>query len=122
MIKDLKELMDSALSGEPITISVAAADDKETLNAVAEASRRGLARSIMVGNREWIEVMLEKQSIDSKNFEIIHEKDSVKAAVLAAQVVREGRAHILMKGSVVTSKFLQAALRFTRRSQGRSFQ
>jgi phosphate butyryltransferase len=110
MIKDLKGLMDSALSGESVTISVAAADDKETLDAVAEASRLGLAQAILVGNREWIEVMLEKQSIDSKNFEIIHEKDSVKAAVLATQAVREGRAHILMKGSVVTSKFLQAAL------------
>jgi phosphate butyryltransferase len=110
MIKDLKGLMDSALSGKSVTISVAAADDNETLRAVVEASNMGLAKSILVGNREWIEVMLEKQHVQPQTFEIIHEKDSVKAAALAAQVVRDGRADILMKGGVVTSKFLQAAL------------
>ncbi len=110
MIKDLKGLMDSALSGKPVTISVAAADDNETFLAVVEAASRGLANSILVGNREWIEVMLEKQHVQPQTFEIIHEKDSVKAAAVAAQVVRDGRADILMKGGVVTSKFLQAAL------------
>jgi phosphate butyryltransferase len=110
MIRDLKGLMDSALSGNSVTISVAAADDNETFHAVVEASNMGLAKSILVGNREWIEVMLEKQHVQPQTFEIIHEKDSIKAAALAAQVVRDGRADILMKGGVVTSKFLQAAL------------
>ena len=110
MIKDLKGLMDSAVSSESVTISVAAADENETLHAVAQALRIGLAKSILVGNQEWIEVILKKLGIHKGTFEIIHEKDSVKAAALAAQVVREGRADILMKGGVVTSKFLQAAL------------
>jgi hypothetical protein len=48
MIKDLKGMMDSALSGETVTISVAAADENETLHAVAQASKMGLAKSIMV--------------------------------------------------------------------------
>ena len=110
MIKDLKGLMDSALSCGSVTISVAAADENETLHAVAEASKMGLAKSILVGNREWIEVILEKLGIPAGTFEIIHEKDSVNAAAVAAQVVKDGRADILMKGGVVTSKFLQAAL------------
>jgi phosphate butyryltransferase len=97
MIKDLKGMMDSALSGETVTISVAAADENETLHAVTEASKMGLTKSILVGNREWIEVILEKMGIPLGTFEIIHEKDSEKAAALAAQVVREGRADILMK-------------------------
>ena len=111
MIKDLKGLMDSALSRESVTISVAAADENETLHAVAEASKMGLAQSILVGNREWIEVILEKLGIPTGTFEVIHEQDSVKAAAVAAQMVKDGRADILMKGGVVTSKFLQAALR-----------
>lgn len=110
MIEDLKGLMDSAVSSDTVTISVAAADENETLHAVAQASRMGLANSILVGNQEWIEVILKKLGIQKGTFEIIHEKDSVKAAALAVQVVREGRADILMKGGVVTSKFLQAAL------------
>lgn len=52
MIKDLKGLMDSAVSSALVTISVAAADENETLHAVAEASKIGLVNSILVGNRE----------------------------------------------------------------------
>ena len=110
MIRDLKGLMGSALSGEPVRVCVAAADESETLQAVAQASRMGLARSILVGNREWIEIILEKHEVPSGAFEIIHEKDSIQAAALAASTVRDGHADILMKGGVVTSKFLQAAL------------
>ena len=110
MIKDLKGLMDSALSCGLVTISVAAADENETLQAVVEAHKKGLAKSILVGNREWIEVILEKLGIPAGTFEIIHEKDSMAAAAVAAQVVKDGHADILMKGGVVTSKFLQAAL------------
>ena len=110
MIKDLKGLMDAALLRESVTISVAAADENETLHAVAKASRTGLAESVLVGNREWIEVILKKLGIPAGTFEIIHIKDSVKAAAIAARLVREGRADILMKGGVVTSKFLQVAL------------
>ncbi len=110
MIHDFVELMEAAVKSGPKSVSVAAADDNETLHAVVQASKMGLAKSILVGNREWIEVMLEKLSADTQAFEIIHEKDSVKAAALAVHVVRDGHADILMKGSVVTSKFLQAAL------------
>jgi phosphate butyryltransferase len=110
MIRDFSELMDAAVGMEMKTVSVAAADDSETLQAVAEASRTGLVKSILVGNREWIELMLEKQNVAAGTFEIVHEKDSVKAASLAAMAVREGRADILAKGGVATSKFLQAAL------------
>jgi phosphate butyryltransferase len=110
LIHDFRELMDAAVRSGSKTLSVAAADENETLNAVVEASRMGLAKSILVGNQEWIEVMLEKLGVSAQDFDIIHEKDSIKAAGLAAQVVRDGHADILMKGGVVTSKFLQAAL------------
>jgi len=90
MIKDFSKLMEEAITCGPKTVSVAAADDSETLRAVVEASNMGLVKSILVGNREWIEVMLEKESAHADTFEIIHEKDSVKAAALAAQAARDG--------------------------------
>ncbi len=110
MIKNFKKLMESAAAGGPKTVSVAAADDNETLHAVIEASNRGLVKSILVGNREWIEVILEKEGFPAGTFEIIHEKDSVRASALAARAAGDGRADILMKGGVATSKFLHAAL------------
>jgi phosphate butyryltransferase len=110
MIRDFRELMEAAVRVGPKTVSVAAADDNETFHAVVEASKMGLVKSVLVGNREWIEVMLARQDVQGGNFEIIHEKDSAKAAALAVRAVGDGRADILMKGGVVTSKFLQAAL------------
>ncbi len=110
MIKDLKGLMDYAVSSKSVTISVAAADERETLQAVVEACKSGIARSYLTGNREWIEAMLEKLGADPKEFIIIHEKDSFMAAEAAAEVVRSNNADILVKGGVVTSKFLKAAL------------
>lgn len=110
MIHDFKEMMRAAVKSGSKCISIAAADENETLNAVAEASKMGLAKSILVGNQEWIDVILKKLGIPRETFEIINEKDPVKAATLAARAVSEGKADILMKGNVVTSKFLQAAL------------
>lgn len=110
MIKDLRGLIDFAISSEPISISVAAADEKETLRAVIEAFKLGIAKSYLTGNREWIEVMLEKHGADPRDFIIIHEKDSFSAAAAASEVVKSNNADVLMKGGVVTSKFLQAAL------------
>jgi phosphate butyryltransferase len=110
MIKDFSKLIEEAAACGPKTVSVAAADDNETLLAVVEASNRGLVKSVLVGNREWIEVMLEKQGVHADTFEIIHEKDSVKAVAAAARAAGDGRAEILMKGGVATSKFLHATL------------
>jgi phosphate butyryltransferase len=110
MFHDFRELMASAVKSGPRSVSVAAADENETLGAIIEASKMGLVESILVGNQEWIEVVLEKAGIRKEAFEVIHEKDSIKAAAIAAQLVSEGRADILMKGGVATSKFLQAAL------------
>jgi len=111
MICNFNELMEAATKSDPKSISVAVADENETLHAVAEASRMGLVKSsFLVGNQSWIEIMLEKLGVHTKTFEIIHEKDSIKAATLAAQMVKDGRADILMKGGVTTSKFLQVAL------------
>jgi phosphate butyryltransferase len=110
MINDLKGLMDFATASDPVSISVAAADEKETLQAVVDAYKSGIARSYLTGNREWIEVMLERLEAEPKDFNIIHEKDSFRAAAAAVEVVKSNKADILVKGGVVTSKFLQAAL------------
>jgi len=110
MIHNFSELMKAATKSGPKSVAVAAADENETLNAVVQAFQMELVVPILVGNKEWIEIILDKRGLSKGVFEIIHEKDSVKAAAAAAQRVREGSADILMKGDVVTSKFLQAAL------------
>lgn len=110
MIRNFRDLLEEAIKKGPKRVAVAAADENETLSAVLQAYQRELVLPILVGNKEWIEIILDKKGVSKSIFEIIHEKDSVKAAAVAAKIVREGGADILMKGDVTTSKFLQAAL------------
>lgn len=110
MIRNFEELLNAAQKASPKYVSVAAAHEEETLKAVIKAKELGVAVPILAGDRDWIGAMLDKLEVDLKDFEIIHEKDPAKAAVAAAHVVKSGSADILMKGGIVTSKFLQAAI------------
>lgn len=110
MIRDFDMLLDESVSLGPKRVAVAAADDRETIMAVIEARTIGIAEPVLVGNREWIDLIFERLEESARNFEVIHEKDPANAASIAADLIRSGRGDILMKGNVVTSKFLQAAL------------
>jgi len=110
MINDLGTLLSASVSAGPRRVSVAAADDRETLCAIVEAARIGVAEPILVGNSEWIKIILDGLGEDIEKFSVVHENDSLRAAAAAADLVGSGQADILMKGNVVTSKFLQAAL------------
>lgn len=110
MINNLAELLLAAQEGPPATIAVAGANDAETLKAAVKARELNIAVPILVGDRAWIDNMLDKLGAGRGNFETIDEKDPARAAAAAAGIVRQGRAGILVKGSVVTSVFLHTAL------------
>lgn len=110
MIKNFEELVYAAQKTRPTYVSVAAAHEQETLKAVIKAKELSITIPILTGDRNWINTMLDRLEANPKDFEIIHEKDPAKAAAAAADVVKLGHADILMKGGVVTSVFIQAAL------------
>lgn len=110
MINNLKELLSAAQKSPPVSISVAGAHEPETLKAVIMARELKIAVPILVGDSDWITGMMDKLKADPKDFEIIHEKDPARAAAAASNLVRQGRAGILMKGGVTTAVFLHTAL------------
>ncbi len=110
MIKNLDALLKHAAHLGPISVAVAAANDRETLLSIVEAKKKGIIEPLLVGNREWIELCLKDLDENSDSFNIVNESDSAKAASSAVELVSSGKAGILMKGSVPTSKFLNAAL------------
>jgi phosphate butyryltransferase len=110
MIRDFDELLEAAAAVGPKRIAVAAANDAQTVTACLEAKKRGVADSVLVGDEEWVKLILARAHEAPAPVEIIHEPDPVKAAEEAVRVVRTGGAEVLMKGNVSTSKFLQAAL------------
>lgn len=93
-----------------IGLVVAAAEEEHVLEAVCEAKRLGIIRGILVGDRNKITELADKNGFDLSEFEIINEADNNKAAQHAVQLVREGHAQIIMKGLLDTSVYLKAIL------------
>jgi len=92
-------------------IAVACAEDTEVLKAVEKAREIGLIEAILIGNSEEINSLLKNLGIKEQNYEIIDERDVKKAALIAAKLVSEGKAQILMKGLIGTADFLKAVLK-----------
>jgi phosphate butyryltransferase len=110
MIKKLGELLNLAKTKEKKIIAVAAAHDKEVLEAVTEAVRLGIVDAILVGDKAKILSIVEEESLCIKNIEIINETDVIKSAAKAVEFVASGKAHYLMKGMMNTSDLLKATL------------
>ncbi len=109
-LKILNTLIDLAKQKPMKRVAVAAAEDEPVLQAVAEARKQGIAEPILVGNLGKIKAIAEELGIDLSGIEIIDEENTTNACRKAVELVRENRAHILMKGLVSTADFLRAVL------------
>jgi len=110
VIKTFEEVLCKVKSSEMKTIAVAVAQDEPVLEAVRDARKEGLAKAILVGNKEMIENTAKKIGMDISDFEIIHEPNDKKAAVKAVELVSSGKADMVMKGLIDTANFLRAVL------------
>lgn len=110
MIRHFDDILKYAKERGPKTLAVAVAQDLEVLLAVNEAKTRGIADAILVGDKEQIEEIAEKNFIKIDQYEIIDIKDTNEASRKAVELVSTGRAHMVMKGLVDTSVILKAVL------------
>lgn len=103
------EILEKVKSRGKVTVSVAAAQDLEVLEAIKMAEEAGIAKTILVGDAAQIKPMLELVGL-SADTPIIDEPDTAKAALKAVSLVYKGEAQVLMKGLVNSSDFLRAVL------------
>ena len=66
-----------------------------------------MARSILIGDTAKIQRILEKHHIDWQDYTILQEDNDVRAAKLGVQLVRQGKADILMKGLIGTGTLMR---------------
>lgn len=109
-MKNFQEIMEKAKNAGPRRIAVACAQDEDVLKSVDMANVAGIANATLVGNKEEIEKICTNLNIDIKKYDIIDEKDNVEASKIAAKLVSDQKADILMKGLVDTSIVLKAVL------------
>lgn len=95
------------------TVAVAAAEDAEVLEAVAEAVKLQLADFLLYGNKEEIEQMISSLHPElqaNKRVKIISAQNNNDAAELAVKAVKANEANVLMKGNIPTATILKAVL------------
>ncbi|WP_026582945.1 phosphate butyryltransferase [Bacillus sp. J33] len=110
---ELDSLLTKATQYGEKTVAVAAAEDEEVLEAVAEAIKLNLASFLLFGDEEKIHQLIkEKHSgiADSQKLKIIHAESASLSAESAVRAVKEQKANVLMKGNIPTAGILKAVL------------
>ncbi|MCK9302365.1 MAG: phosphate acyltransferase [Bacteroidales bacterium] len=110
-ISSLNELTDVLKQkARKFKIAVACGNDANTINALYEAADNGFATPVLIGDETKIQDIIKEQNLDGSLFNIIDEKDDLKALNLALKMVKNDEADVLMKGLIGTDKFLHAVL------------
>jgi len=94
----------------PRRVAVISAEDARVLEAVAKARREGVVEPVLIGNKEGIVRLLKDAGEDTVRYRIIDEPNGSEAAYLAIEMIRNGSADFLMKGSIHTSVILKTIL------------
>lgn len=110
MIESFIDLIEVAKRRGEKGIAVAAAEDKQVLEAIKAAIGFGIIHPILIGDRSKITEISQRIKLDLSNIEIIDEKDKILAARKATELVSSGQADILMKGLVDTSIIMKQVL------------
>jgi phosphate butyryltransferase len=110
MFRNLDELVDASIRLGPARIAVAAGHDPDVIESLQLAREMGLAKGVLVGDREKIEPMAAAAGLHLDSGQLIHQPDDSAAALQAIELVREGAADLLMKGKINTSVLIRAVL------------
>ncbi len=110
MIARLDQLLDEARQRGPKRVAVAQAANDLVLKAIQETSEMGFVQPLLVGRTDEIRAEAESVGYQIPDDQIVHVETRAEAAAKAVELVRIGRADILMKGYLHTDALLSAVL------------
>src|SRR3982751_3583447 len=105
-----ESLLERCKSFAPVPTAVVYPCEATALAGAIEAGRKGLIEPILVGPFAEIEEAATAAGIDLGIPQIVDVQDSHAAAEKAVQLVREGRAEVVMKGSLHTDELMSAVV------------
>jgi len=103
-----EQLLARCKSLEAVPTAVAHPCEASALSGAVEGQKLGLIVPILVGPKDKIAATAKASGIDLGKLEILDVPHSNASAVKAVEIVREGRAQILMKGSLHTDELMSA--------------
>jgi phosphate butyryltransferase len=109
-LKKLRDLVDIASGKGKKRIVVAVAHDEYLMNAIGKARKSGFIEPILIGDKAEVMRTAEISNFDIRGTEIIHEPDIPNACNIAARMIKNGEADVIVKGLVKTSILVKAVL------------
>jgi phosphate acetyltransferase len=106
-----QRLLDFCRALPPTPTAVAHPCDQSSLEGAVDAARLGLISPILVGPRLRIEAVAKEFGIDVSALPIVDAPFSHASAEKAVELVREGKAEALMKGSLHTDEVMGAVVK-----------
>jgi phosphate acetyltransferase len=103
-----EKLLASCSKLAPVATAVAHPCEESALTATIEAAQAGLIQPILVGPADTIKTLARRLKINLDAYEVVDVPHSHAAAAKAVELVRSGKADILMKGSLHSDEFLGA--------------
>jgi phosphotransacetylase len=95
---------------EPVPTAVAHPCEATALSGAVEASKKGLIVPILVGPAAKVEAIAKSEGIDLGGLQVVDAPHSNASAAKAVELVREGKAELLMKGSLHTDELMAAVV------------
>lgn len=91
-------------------MAVAYAEDAHTLQAVERAVKEGIVDAVVVGGKQKIIDTAAECGVDANLFEIMDVEGEMPSIRAAVKLVRDGTAHMLMKGLAHTDNYMRGIL------------
>lgn len=91
-------------------MAVAMPHDEEAIGSILAAARQGMAEPVLVGDRGRMEEAARQAGVTLEGCEIVPAAAPEEAARSTVEMVRQGDADVVMKGSLETATLLKAVL------------
>ncbi len=106
-----ERLIERAKAMTPAPCAVAHPCDESSLRGAVEAGQMGLLKPILVGPKARIKTLAAHMELDLSGCELVDAPHSEGSAETAVRLAREGKAEMLMKGSLHTDELMAAVVK-----------
>jgi phosphate acetyltransferase len=101
-----QRLIEAAKALKAVSTAVAHPCDESSLSGAVDAAKLGLIKPILVGPKARIEGVAKQFKLDVSRYELVDAPHSHAAAAKAVELVAQGKAEALMKGSLHTDELM----------------
>lgn len=108
--QNFKEVIEEAQKRPPVKMSVAAAHDRDVLEAVKSAVEYGLIDPFLVGDPQKIFDLAAELGFSVEKFPVLPAYSEEENAYKAAQLASDGTVQVIMKGLVNSTPFLKGVM------------